>query len=514
VQAELALAKGNPAAAIAALRRIPQPWPAPLAAELLLLRGRAEFQAGDTLAGIRSLDERGRLLGAADARTENDRLLVDSLQRQPGGLTVPSGASDEERAWIELAAIQHAAAADEGSAAERAAEWRDRYPNHRGSALLPSAATAAEATALRPGDLPSGDLAAVALLLPLSGRQQSAGIAVRDGFLAGCLDRPGLAPRVLVYDTNALGASAAYQAALAAGARLVVGPLTKEDVAALAAAGDIPVPTLALNTFAGASPPPLLFRYALDPEQEARAAAARIAADGHVRGIALFPLSAWGERVRSAFVAELQPTGVALMGTQSYEPGARDFSGPMRAALGRFGGAGDRRDGKPPPKRDPVAEAAEGPQFAFVAASAAAARALAPQLRFQMTYEMPIYSTSDAWDPSVHAAADLDGLVFPEMPWILYDGQGAIGLWDVLHREWAGAGRGRLRLYAFGYDAQTLAGELKAGRLGSGLDGLTGRLTIEPDGSVQRSFEWARVAGGRLQPAGAVAVPAPLPSVP
>jgi len=40
VQAEVALARGRPADAIAALRTVPEPWPAPLAAELLGLRAR------------------------------------------------------------------------------------------------------------------------------------------------------------------------------------------------------------------------------------------------------------------------------------------------------------------------------------------------------------------------------------------------------------------------------------------------------------------------------------------
>ena len=49
---------------------------------------------------------------------------------------------------------------------------------------------------------------------------------------------------------------------------------------------------------------------------------------------------------------------------------------------------GDRPADKskpPPPKRDPLAEARDGPQFAFIAANAATARAIKPQLRFQMT---------------------------------------------------------------------------------------------------------------------------------
>ncbi len=510
VEAEVALARGDGAAAVAAIDAIPKPWPAPLESELLLLQAQGYFRAGRTLDGVRTLEQRGRLLGAADARDANYQLLVESLQKSGTVNVVPPQATDGERAWFELAQLR-ASATDDPEVARRAFAWRTRHPNHPGAPLLPElAGTTAGGAAL--SVLPVGQPAAVALLLPLSGRQEAAGIAVRDGFLAGYLDRPDVAPRVRVYDTASMGAAAAYQKALADGAEFVVGPLTKDDVA-LVAAGQLPVPTLALNAYSAEGPPPFLFQFTLDPEQEARETARRIAADGHVRGIALFPRSAWGERVQSAFAAELQVLGVELSGAQFYDPGARDFSGPLRAALGRYGGAGDRgKNGQPAPARDGGAESMAGPQFAFLAANAQTARALRPQLRFQMSYDLPVYATSDAWDPSTRVASDLEGLTFPEMPWILHDGEGASALWGVLQREWVSEGRGRLRLYAFGYDAVALVSELRAGRTTTAVDGLTGRLTFGPGGSVQRQLDWARIEGGKPRALGA-SVPM-APSVP
>jgi hypothetical protein len=510
IQAEIALSKGNGAAALAAIDTIPKPWPAPLESELLLLQAQAYFLSGRSLDAVHALEQRGRLLGAADARDANYSLLVESLQRSGAASAIPPGATDSDRAWFELAQLRAAGAADP-AAAQRAADWRARHPNHPGTAQLPASVAGGPGQPGGPVALPVGQPAAVALLLPLSGRQQAAGIAVRDGFLAGYLDRPDVSPRVLVYDTAAMGAGSAYQKALADGAQFVVGPLTKDDLAVIAA-GQIPVPTLALNSYTGGSPPPFLFQFTLDPEQEAREVARRIAADGHSRGIALFPRSSWGERLYSAFTTELQAAGVELIGSQYYDPGTRDFSGALRAALGRYAGAGDHKSGQPAVQRDAAAEASSGPQFAFIAATAQAARALRPQLRFQMTYDLPVYATSDAWDPSTRAASDLDGMTFPEMPWILHDGQGATELWSVLQREWASEGRGRLRLYAFGYDAVELMSELRSGRMTTAVDGLSGRLTFGPEGRVQRELDWARIEGGRPQPIGASL--ASSPSVP
>jgi outer membrane PBP1 activator LpoA protein len=509
VSAELALARGQPAAAIDALQRVPEPWPAPLAGELLALRAQAEFAAGRTLDGIRTLEARARLVSGADERRENYSRLVDALTASPAVTsTVPVAATPYERAWYELGQLLVAAPqADAGTVARRAADWRARNAHHPGAAFLPQSAESERALADSTVDAGTADV--IALLLPLSGRQQAAGIAVRDGFLAAALAEPAeRRPRIDVYDTAALGSVAAYQRALASAARAVAGPLLKEDVASIASGASVAVPTVALNALPGDAPP-FLFQFALDPEQEARAAARRIAADGRTRGIALFPRNAWGERLHAAFTEEAQAAGVQLTGVQFYDAGSSDFSGPLRAALGRYGGAGERDAKGDLRPRDGAAEALAGPQFAFIAAMPPAARALRPQLRFQMAYAMPVYATSDAWDAGPRAGPDLEGLLLPEMPWILHGGDGAPALWEAMQRDWAAASRGRLRLYAFGFDAYQLLRGLDMAARGVAVNGLTGRLTVTNDGHVLRDTEWAQVQAGRLQPAGMLAPPAP-----
>ncbi len=507
VSAELALARGRPGAAIDALQRVPEPWPAPLAGELLALRAQAEFAAGRTLDGLRTLEARARLLSGADERRENYSRLVAALTASPAvTATVPVAATPYERAWYELGQLLVAAPqADAGAVARRAADWRARNANHPGAAFLPQSAEMERA--LAGSSVGAGAADVIALLLPLSGRQQAAGIAVRDGFLAAALaEPPERRPRIDVYDTAAPGAVAAYQRALASGARAVAGPLLKEDVAAVASGASVAVPTVALNALPGDAPP-FLFQFALDPEQEARAAARRIAADGRTRGIALFPRNAWGERLHAAFTEEAQAAGVQLTGVQFYDAGSSDFSGPLRAALGRHGGAGERDAKGDLRPRDGAAEALAGPQFAFLAAMPQAARALRPQLRFQMAYEMPVYATSDAWDAGPRPVPDLEGLLLPEMPWILHGGDGAPALWEAMQRDWAATSRGRLRLYAFGFDAYQLLRGLDVAARGVAVDGLTGRLTVTNDGHVRRDTEWAQVQAGRLQPAGLPAPP-------
>jgi outer membrane PBP1 activator LpoA protein len=520
VRAQISLARNDPRTALATLDALPEPLPASLAAEVLLLKARAAFAAGQALAGVRAYAARARALATTDEREANYRALIEALGASRMD-TAPAGASDDERGWFELSALLQAAPTGVPSP-EQSADWRGRHPGHAGEFLLPAAPLVARPMTPSP---PSpgvmaratsvGRPSVVALLLPLSGRHRASGVAIRDGFMAAWLADPAdLRPELRVYDTGT-DAAGAYTRAIAAGAQLVVGPLLKEDLAAVTAQ-QVSVPTLALNALSGGQAPSFLYQYALDPVDEARAAARRIALDGHTRGVALFPASAWGQRLSEAFATELAAANVTLTATQLYDANARDFSGPLRAVLGRFGGAGDRDEDNKlvSASRDPVAEARDGPQFAFMAANATTARALKPQVRFQMVYDLPVYSTSDAWDPSVRSDTDMDGLLFPEMPWLLHAGQGAVELWNAVQTQWKTTARGRWRLYAFGFDAYRLANSLSASSSGYvALNGLTGALQIHADGIVHRELDWARISGGRETAAGS-GPPLPAPSEP
>src|SRR5262249_9185042 len=47
------------------------------------------------------------------------------------------------------------------------------------------------------------------------------------------------------------------------------------------------------------------------------------------------------------------------------------------------------------------------------------ARLLRPQLRFHFAGDVPTYATSDSFDPNPSANEDMEGLMFPDMPWML-----------------------------------------------------------------------------------------------
>jgi outer membrane PBP1 activator LpoA protein len=123
------------------------------------------------------------------------------------------------------------------------------------------------------------------------------------------------------------------------------------------------------------------------------------------------------------------------------------------------------------------------------------ARQLRPQLRYQFAGDIPTYTLDDAYEPHPSANQELEGMMFPDMPWMLGD-EGLVS--DV--REAAGQAFGdpaakRSRLFAFGYDAMRVAAALQRGGP-INPQGLTGTLSIDAQGRVRRELQWVRIKGG------------------
>lgn len=504
VAADLALRAQRPDKALTELDRIPQPIPRDAIADVLALRARAQFALKRPALGIATALERERALANPQDLRANQQLIWDGLQQsasanadfsaQPGATSVVSG-------WLELGRAALVAARNPFTAKEDLNRWHERNPTHPANAFLNEVILPELGVGL---DYP----AQIAMVLPLSGRQQPAGVAVRDGFMAALLQQDAKKrPLVNVYDSAAMGATTAYKRAIEDGAKFVIGPLMKEDVAALAASSETSVLTLALNLLPeGATPPPLLFQFALDPEDEARQVAQRVAADSRMRGLVLLPNNDWGQRVHRAFQSELTTLGGKIAGVHFYDPAARDYSEPIRELLlinesrnraNALNSILGMRLEFEPRRRGDV-------QFVFMGAQPAQGRLVRPALSFYLTNDLPVYATSDVFEPDTQANNDIDGVIFPDMPWVISPDAVSTELRNTLNRYWPVRARGRGRLYAFGFDAYRIVPLLTTGKTGSAhaIPGMTGLLSVDDKGRVHRELDWARVDDGKPVPIG------------
>lgn len=344
----------------------------------------------------------------------------------------------------------------------------------------------------------------VALLLPLTGRTAAAAASVRDGFLTAYYQTAGAErPRIRLYDTGALSVADAIAEATQQGADFIVGPLTREEVSAAADAPVGQAALLALNFLPPERAAPAgFFQYALSPEDEARAAAHRVLEDHHRHGVALVPAGDWGARVLAAFRQELLAGGGELLASAQFDASRTDYAAPITELLrisdstARFKRLESVLGAKlqfEPRRRGDI-------EFIFAPAQANTERLLRPQLRFHFAGDIPTYATSEAFEPELRANEDLDGLIFPDMPWIL-GGELAEAVRAAAREAWPSGGPQRGRLFAFGFDALRLAQALRsrAPPASVHVSGLTGELSIDAQRHVRRALGWAQVHGGELR---------------
>lgn len=500
ISASLALRGNQPERALTALDQVVLPLPDDLSAEILKLRTQALFATGRVVPAINAATERERVLKSGVELQQNRQMIWNGLKQAAASerdLTPPAAVNRTVAGWLELARLYTANQRDPFAFNRSLNDWRSRYPAHPGAEIV-NAAPIAPATINT--DTSRGHLA---LLLPLSGKQQAAGVAVRDGFLAALLQQPSaLRPTVQIYD-SAGGAVNAYKRALSEGASFVVGPLLKEDVQALAGTQEVGVPTLALNSLADAqTAPAAMFQFSLDPEDEARQVATRACAEGRKRAIVLVPNNEWGQRMQRAFAAQLQKEGGTLVELRNYDPNARDYVQPVKQLLAPRNPSQTKALDQALGNASKIAEWRDDFDFVFVAAQAAQAKLLRPALRFNMPdNNVPIYSTSDAYEPESAANADLDGLRFTDMPWVIARDPQADVLHNGIGRYWPTALRNRSRLYAFGADAFKLIDYLRAARsqLIAPINGVTGLLAIDQTGHIRRQLNWAQIVNGQPQ---------------
>ncbi|MDP9065264.1 MAG: penicillin-binding protein activator, partial [Pseudomonadota bacterium] len=271
----------------------------------------------------------------------------------------------------------------------------------------------------------------------------------------------------------------------------VVGPLTKEDVAAVAPLSAGHTPVLALNFLAEtANSPHNFYQFALLPEDEARIVARRLAAEGKLKGVSIVPQGEWGSRIGSAFADEFSRLGGTVVDTGRYESGRADFSDTITRTLQVHGGKGD-----PATHRGDAA-------FIFLAGTPGAERLMLSQLKFHYAGDIPVYSTSDGFEPGSGANGDLDGLSFPDMPWMVSADAATARIRDLVRGTWPSRTARRDRLFAFGFDAYRLVPALRSNTLnGPGaIAGVTGRLRLDDHDRIRRDLDWAQIRNGEAAP--------------
>ena len=305
----------------------------------------------------------------------------------------------------------------------------------------------------------------IALILPLKSESFGAAAEItRQGFIAAASGQGGSRLPVKTYATTEQTDEilATYQFALAAGAQIVVGPLTRDGVSALASSGMVRVPTLALNVPEDFPVlPAYMFTFSLQVENEARQIAMLAKQEGKRKALIIGADTLLDKRMQQAFAEEWQKLGGVILKQLL-------FTGEQEGLL----------------TLKQVVEIS-GADVVFLALDAKKARQVRPYIELSVS----IYATSQVFSGNGHGSLnfDLNGIRFVDMPWVLQSDHPAVMIYP---RPKNAAIMDLERLYALGIDAFRITQDLSALGPSSGyvLDGVTGQISLNPDHQFVREL--------------------------
>ncbi|VAX10242.1 Penicillin-binding protein activator LpoA [hydrothermal vent metagenome] len=456
--------------------------------------------AGNLLESARELGQLDLLVSDPVTKLHNQQAIIQTLAILTDGALkmlqpAPPGI---QGGWMELARIIKGYAGEPENTQTQLNEWRRIFPLHPAMPTLLDGYYQRLKSQYR-------TVKHLAILLPRSGGLAEPAAALRDGFMAAYYQLPpAKRPQLRFYDSsNTADAWPLYRQAVDAGADMIIGPLQKDAVSQLARAGELDIPVLALNqTPPQTIPPKNLYQFGLSPEDEARQAAERAWLDGFTKALVITPYGSWGGRIANSFRDRWESLGGSMLENQSYDPKKLDFSKPVLTLLDIDESKTRRREIQrilrqnvkfKPRRRQDV-------DVVFFAAKPRAARQIRPLLQFHHAADLPVYTTSHVYSgiPDAEQDRDLEGVKFPDIPWLLANDEDDPLAQDTLAAFFPNAKLRYQRLYAMGIDGFNLLPHLERLRTSpwETLDGQTGNLYLDGINQVHRRLVWAQIQKG------------------
>ena len=186
------------------------------------------------------------------------------------------------------------------------------------------------------------------------------------------------------------------------------------------------------------------YQFALLPEDEARSVARRLVADGKLRGRRRHRRRRARHARAKAFSTNSTQHGGTIVDGGRYDAARADFADIIKQMLQVHGVKGEPST---PSRR----------RFHFHRGQRRGLRGSSlPQLKFNFAGDVPVYATSDSFEPNPSANSDLDGCSFADMPWMVSTDPVTEQIRDSVHSAWPARTARLDRLYAFGFDAYRL----------------------------------------------------------
>ncbi len=321
--------------------------------------------------------------------------------------------------------------------------------------------------------------ARLAVLLPQTGSLGVAGNAIRDGILAGYYAETRQKPSIRFYNSQgtAEGAKTAYQRALKDGAQMIIGPIGKDEVAAIANMAD-GIPVLALNNVLNPNNK-FLLNFSLTPEREGELLAEHLLSKNLNQAALFYQANESNSRVLTAFEKVYTKSGGSLVFKTNTPQFGKDATSGAVINPSLPGGLSQAK-------------------AVVLLMSGTAAKSTRAALALNGASALHIFANSDITDNADSKTnTQLDGVLFLHTPWQTAVGN-ALGVNAAQLKALPSSRGGGSRLNAFGLDAWLISTRLQTwmNSPNTSINGATGSLHLEPDGQIERNLLWSVYQNG------------------
>jgi len=367
-------------------------------------------------------------------------------------------------------------------------QWQRNFSSHPAQAVIES---------LRTNELITGqEVVNIAVILPLTGKQATAGKVAQQGILAAYKNNTN--KNLNFIDAETLNWSMLNEQLTDLKSHFVIGPLLKENVDNYLAQTEIVLPSLLLNTSAKSQRTSDQVILSMRPEDEAFQAATTLSRKNYQSPVVLSHRDNASKRIAQTFAQQWQLVTGYSPEIVYFEKGKK-MQEQLKASLDVDSSQARIEDLEIRLKQNIKTESRNrrDVDMLYLVGSPKETTLLKPYIDVNISpfaKIIPVYASSRSHSSKHNPRKDrdLNDLIFTEMPWLLTSKQQNAQLAALSRTLWPSRSDSLQRIFAMGFDSLNLVDKLPAMKQRPYVRhyGQTGILKLNGDNTLIRSLIW------------------------
>jgi outer membrane PBP1 activator LpoA protein len=345
----------------------------------------------------------------------------------------------------------------------------------------------------------------IAIIIPLSGKQERAGKVAQQGILAAYDNNSGATLHFI--DSTTLEMSTLASQLTELNIDTVIGPLLKNNVKQYLAQAELTLPTLLLNLPTGIALKPHQVALSMRPEDEAIQAATTLSRQHYKKPIILSHQDKASRRIAKTFSQQWQHITDQQPETVFFNSDAK-MQHQLKASLGVDLSQQRTKDLNSRIKYSIKSELRNRRDIdmIYIVGLPLETKLLKPYIDVNISPFadiIPVYASSRSHSTKSDKSdnRDLSGLIFTEMPWQLSSKQQNKALAAQAKKLWPNRSDSLQTIFAMGFDSLALIDKISAMKNKTYVRhyGQTGVLQLDHDNILKRSLVWGKYSRNKVQ---------------